>query len=786
MGTDEQQPLFQQPNSGISNDNPYPSFNQLGLPMANDFFPAEHGAGASNIAPNQRHSLAPYDASMLFLPTTAASGPIPVPPKPPVLHHDQHQLTSFHANVNVRANTYSPQHNVRTSNIDLRRHAHDNQLRSRGTYIPTPNEGRGWFPNLGQSLASVAPAFRGAVGHASQPVYGPPAPRTTDHIDRHRANRSVSAGNDNDSSFSLYRGTPKEGEILQQILEVIRSAYQPALGYTELRHKSRPSRRSKSNVIIRDTHQRSSSPRRRAREPQPRPDVQVNRTASPSMESPFTDHEPGMFDDGETDSPVATRKPHRPRGRSRTPRREGQHTSVPEDPGWVSSPRKSPDGAWTDRGQASSSRRVLHQGTIEPAASSSAHMSKTRKRRRSSSIGLQSASDSSSVSVNADGVSLRDPEPGVGELEVSGLLIDPWIDGKVHKEFTREDLDAAHVLQVVPYNFTVHWAMRTKGVPKRGQFRAGDPDADDPTFGKVTRRKCLGVFRCPNWNRKTDPCRFLDRPSTKEKPFQEQFNHVCPRQSCGKPVLQHVPCKVTQEYRIWKDGATFDQSGPHRHPRPSIVKHLTPKQRSTLHDVLKVNPKLKGSALRTGGPNMVGPVPNVRSISSVLGNLGRIAYEVQIFKKSGTRGMSSMEMVLLNFADIQKAHPGIIRQSSLGPDPIHITFQSDFMRNLSVRPDPDFTKSNNGLVTDAAMKYFRNSKLMVVVITSTYVPEMTKWVPVCMTAITGQTQDLYEVHFLVVFEGIHGRCIVLGIVFEDEYLAMVCQSLYLCPMILTQ
>lgn len=170
---------------------------------------------------------------------------------------------------------------------------------------------------------------------------------------------------------------------------------------------------------------------------------------------------------------------------------------------------------------------------------------------------------------------------------------------------------------------------------------------------------------------------------------------------------------------------------------------------------------------------MVGPVPNVRKISSALGNLGRIAYEVQKFRNSATKGMSATEKVFFHFTDLQKSHPGIIRQSSLGPNPIHITIQSDFMRRLSFQPEPDFTKSNNGLVTDAAMKFFRNGKLMVVVITSTFDPDTAKWQAVCMSVIAGQTTEHYAVHFFTVFGGIHERCVHLHIEFIDDFLAMV-------------
>lgn len=65
----------------------------------------------------------------------------------------------------------------------------------------------------------------------------------------------------------------------------------------------------------------------------------------------------------------------------------------------------------------------------------------------------------------------------------------------------------------------------------------------------------------------------------------------------------------------------------------------------------------------------------------------------------------------------------------------------------------DFTKSNNGLVTDAAMKFFRNGKLMVVVITSTFDPDTAKWQAVCMSVIAGQTTEHYAVHFLLYSAG---------------------------------
>lgn len=753
VGNDGQQ-VMQPANFGIPDTYHPPSFNQDDVTSLNAHLSLEQGAGVPRIAPPQQHLLNTNNGPTNALQHRATPITYTAPLNQPVLHNEQRRTGSY--DIPAEAVTFFPQRLVHTY---LRRDVHDNDPRTRGSHIPASHEGLHTY--IGQSDPHLGHDSR-HVWHDPRLAHERPAHYDGAYVRRidHTRSPNVADG----SVVSMSRAVSKESQILQRIYEALRPLYDPSASYNAAQRTSLSSHRGYPDPATRVHRPRSLSPRPIYREPSRTTYVQSTRPVSPSNSLPMQGDDSYLPNVAETalhDGPLTTEEPSRPRGRSRTPRLPRHDTLAVDARGHQSSSRKQHGDLRQIR------NRVLHEANTGSA-------SRSKKRCRSSSFDSRTTSDGGQEpdAVNAD-FQPEDSHPLPSELQTSGLLIDPWIDGKTHKEFTREDLDAASIIQVVPYHFTVHWAMRTKGSQKRGKYCAGDAEAEDSALGKCTRRKCLGVFRCPNWNRTPNPCMFLDRPNTKAKAFEEQRYHVCPLQSCGKSILEYVPCAVTQSYVIWKHGATFDQSGPHLHPRPSVLKHLTPTERTTLHNVLSVNPKLKGSALRSGGPNMVGPVPNVRKISSALGNLGRIAYEVQKFRNSATKGMSATEKVFFHFTDLQKSHPGIIRQSSLGPNPIHITIQSDFMRRLSFQPEPDFTKSNNGLVTDAAMKFFRNGKLMVVVITSTFDPDTAKWQAVCMSVIAGQTTEHYAVHFFTVFGGIHERCVHLHIEFIDDFLAMV-------------
>lgn len=392
---------------------------------------------------------------------------------------------------------------------------------------------------------------------------------------------------------------------------------------------------------------------------------------------------------------------------------------------------------------------------------------------RGKTRGKRPRSSSSSASSDAEkGKNSRPPlTPGIGQTENhdSGLLVDPWVDGDCHHEFDVEQVAVARGKRTIEYDFPTNWAMQTKGTSTTDK---GSIHASSSGDGKVTKRKCLGMFRCPNWNREGKPCRFLERPKTRRDALEAQRHKICPLSSCDKPVLEYVACDVRQEFILYAGGAIFKAFGWHTHPRPSVVKHLTPTERTSLRAVFDVNPTLKPSGLRSGRPDMVGPVKNVRQISSALGNLGRIEYELQTYKKVATKGMSAFEQVLFNFSELHENHPGIIRESSFGPGPTYISIQSDFMRERSVSVEPDYSRPNNGLVTDAAMKFFKND-MLVVIITSKFDIDLRKWIAVNITVSKGQSAEHYGKHFKVLFEGIRERCLELGIEVSDEHLAMV-------------
>lgn len=370
--------------------------------------------------------------------------------------------------------------------------------------------------------------------------------------------------------------------------------------------------------------------------------------------------------------------------------------------------------------------------------------------------------------LDMDDLSIRNDSPEVDELQTSGLLVNPWIDGNVTKTFTRAQLGIAETDKTTFNLFAMHWAFRNRG----GNHDKGTVESAVAESGHLTKRTCLGLFRCPNWNREGRPCKYVVRPKTKPHAFRGQRNEVCPMGNCKKAPLEHVPCHVSQHIRVFKDGATFRNIGHHTHGRPSVVPHLTPTERKDARAVMESNPKLGPSALRTGRPDMVGPTPNLRSITPVLGNRGRIAYERKLMKDGGKKGRGMLEHAVEKIKQITERYPGVIREASLAPGPVYFTLQTDFMAEMSLHMDFDYTRPNNGLITDAAMKYFKDD-MFTVIITSGYSTRMLKWAPVLITVVGGQDTEHYERHFDHLVASIADRCAELGIEFNDEMLSMV-------------
>ena len=366
-------------------------------------------------------------------------------------------------------------------------------------------------------------------------------------------------------------------------------------------------------------------------------------------------------------------------------------------------------------------------------------------------------------------------------LLTSGFLTSPWIDGKQRLRFSAESVNKA--LENVPssmrgkrgYQFQVFrmfWAMRNDGgisVEKKGSFTASDPRR-----GRLVKRVCSGLYRCPNWNRSPKPCVYTKRPLSKKAKNDEKFSQehmYCTQPKCRGALMEHVECSVKQKIIMYADGAIFMATGKHKHQKPTTT-GMTPVQTADAKRVIELNPTLGPTALRSGGPDLVGPFPNLRSISTALGNKGRISHLIKQMKRESSKGIGPMEQTVNYWKELDDKYPNV----RLGPKPFIMNIQSDFMANLPCREGIDGSRFTNGLVTDAAMSYFK-FKGLIVIVTSAFSEELYRWAPVFITVTDGQSAANYEGHFFPLMVSIYKKCCELGIPFEDVLLLMVCVTL---------
>lgn len=546
------------------------------------------------------------------------------------------------------------------------------------------------------------------------------------------------------------------------------------------RHRERETVNRQSTYRSRDgrsvDHIRPAHPQSRdIARPQDRSDVR-------RMERPPVNHQSPSLDD----SPATPVDMPPPRGRSRTPRvvHSPSHSVGPASP--IKPVRPINPGytkAHANHEKSGKSGKPQPQRQTHMGISTTTGVPNGKRIRSPSSTESEDASDQSGNLPNElDDASAQtagfhkktevihyvDDVEVQAELARTGLLVDPWIDGDYTRIFRPEHLDEASRRKTTFNAFSMHWAFRNGG----GLHSKGSRASKTLAGAKEVKRQCLGILRCPNWNREENPCKLIVRPKTRRERFKTQLVEVCPMEECKKADLEHVGCDVYQEMQVWEKGVKFSNFGYHCHERPTVVLHLTPVERNITRAVMEANPKLGPSALRSGRPDMVGPTVNVRSISSALGNRGRIAYEKKLLKESGTKGAGPFEQVVEKLRIIKESYPNIIRESSLGPGPVYLSIQSAFMAQLALTVDLDYTKPNNGLITDAAMKYFKSGMFMVIV-TSGFATKMLKWAPVMITVAVGQDASVYERHFYRLFVSIYERCMELKIEFSNEMIIMV-------------
>lgn len=334
------------------------------------------------------------------------------------------------------------------------------------------------------------------------------------------------------------------------------------------------------------------------------------------------------------------------------------------------------------------------------------------------------------------------------DLDSQPIVWDGFPDGHFSHLFT---LKEARELD----NLMVHWAFTVLG---------GKPNqsATSETWqgGKTTRRQCLGTIECSN-----DDCRIIIRPQSTLPRVSQQLSKDC---HCGASLF-HKTCPVISTLYTFKHGVYYVNGGKHEHAQSTHRLHLSQKERHNFEEIVHAHPRDGPLKLLVGLSGANGPGKSVAEISPVLINAGRIKHEKrQALGKGNGKGPDG---TIAEFAAFEKAHPGFIRQSSIGEVTV-ITMQTPFMAELLVKDHRIENEAVNGIVSDATHSYFADPKALLFM-SSIFSVSSRYWVPGLISYSNGATTAHYRLHFLQLIVSVIEECRRRGIEFTNEMLANV-------------
>ncbi|KAH7907178.1 hypothetical protein BJ138DRAFT_1014934 [Hygrophoropsis aurantiaca] len=321
---------------------------------------------------------------------------------------------------------------------------------------------------------------------------------------------------------------------------------------------------------------------------------------------------------------------------------------------------------------------------------------------------------------------------------------DYWPDGDFERFFTWDQADQTDGLME-------HWACEPKGGDKRGSVHA-----TEWTKGKRTRRECMGIIYCD------DPsCNIIIRPTTRRLTIQQQLRQQC---ECGAKLSLQT-CGATSTLYSFEKGIQFVHKGTHDHHPPTHILHLTPNQRARFEKIVYENPTAGPLSLLVGPQGRHGPKKGVGEISTILLNTDRIKAELRRLKEKG-----STQEWQDTFAQFKADHDDWVVYDQFGPVSV-IVMQTPFMASSVVK---DYISSDavNGIVSDAAHGYWKDTKNLLI-ISSTYNPQLQCWVPGIMTYTNGASEEHYRIHFLCLFERMAAECERRNIEITDDLFANV-------------
>ncbi len=261
----------------------------------------------------------------------------------------------------------------------------------------------------------------------------------------------------------------------------------------------------------------------------------------------------------------------------------------------------------------------------------------------------------------------------------------------------------------------------------------GNEDAADVKHGKSSKRKCMGVIKCMNLD-----CHFTTRPQTKSKGIKLQLIDHC--RICSYQQ-EHITCDATIRIVRYQAGVQFEHYGTHNHARPPRILHLSVEEESKFEEVVKMNPRAGPLPLITGAPGAAGGGVSVADISPALINADRVKYEKRKLKFSG---ISGGDHFFQQFQEFQRQYPAFQLHTTMAGEVVVISGHTQFTIEAAVK-ELIPTENINGLVTDAAMKFYLEENT-ILINTATYNSIMRCWVPVLSSYSNGQTSVHYEQH----------------------------------------
>lgn len=282
--------------------------------------------------------------------------------------------------------------------------------------------------------------------------------------------------------------------------------------------------------------------------------------------------------------------------------------------------------------------------------------------------------------------------------------------------------------------FPVDWACEPAG-----GSRKGDPEASTEAEGRVSRRKCLGIFQCEKGH--------ITRPGVR-KAGRDKQTHCRAVPSCNCTLIP-IACEAEMVINKWKGFASFQHFGEHTHDPPT-PKHTPDERRSDLHHVFQHHPTAGPVELLHGARGATGPGQAVADIHVRYGNIDTIKAEKRAWK--ATLPLRGGDDFILAFSTFTKENPYFVHNPVFG-DVTVIPMQSHFMQSQAVK-HTHTEDAVYGMCSDAAHGFFadRNAVLMC---TIKYCTEMSCWTPLLFAYSNGQSTEHWKHYFLTLFRNMH-------------------------------